>query len=322
VMLDHDTTLAANSESIVSARVMFQGHIRPSEEKHWVTCTNQLSPGVSVAQILIPDRLTDIPVRILNVTSETVHISAGTYMADLAPVELCNDENDASSSIGDAEQKASIDKIVAGMDESVSLVERTKFRELLEEYAAVFAFGENEVGRTAATRHEIDTGDARPVRQRMRRQPPAYQNIIKTHVDTLLKQGIIAPAQSPWAANIVLVRKKDNTFRCCIDYRSLNDLTRKDAYSLPRTDVCLDALAGSSWFSTLDMKCSYHQVEMEPADSDKTAFICREGMFKYLTMPFGLCNAGATFQRLVDIVLSGLNYEICLVYIDDLVLFS
>jgi len=156
----------------------------------------------------------------------------------------------------------------------------------------------------------------------MRRQPPAYQGIINYHVELMLKQGIIAPAQSPWAANIVLVKKKDDTYRCCVDYRSLNQVSRKDAYALPRTDVCLDALAGAAWFTTLDMKCSYHQVEMEPADADKTAFICREGMFKYLTMPFGLCNAGATFQRLVDIVLSGLTYEICLAYIDDVILYS
>ena len=141
----------------MSARVMFQGCIRPSEEKHWVTCTNQLSPGVSVAQVLIPDRLTDIPVRILNVTSEAVNMLAGDYMADLAPVELCDDENNTSSSISEAERREAIDKIIAGMDETVPQTERTKFAELLEEYAAVFAFGENKVGRTAATRHEIDT---------------------------------------------------------------------------------------------------------------------------------------------------------------------
>jgi hypothetical protein len=138
----------------------------------------------------------------------------------------------------------------------------------------------------------------------------------------MLQQGIIVPAQSPWAANIVLVRKKDDDFRCCIDYRGLNDVTRKDAYALPRTDMCLDALTGSMWFTTFDMKNSYHQIEVEPSNTDKTAFICREGMFKFLTTPFGLCNAGATFQRVVDMVLSGLSFEICLAYIDDVIIFS
>jgi len=138
----------------------------------------------------------------------------------------------------------------------------------------------------------------------------------------MLRQGIIEPAQSAWASNIVLVKKKDNSYRCCVDYRNLNDVTKKDAYALPRTDMCLDALAGSVYFITFDMKNSYHQVELEPKDADKTAFICREGMFRFKTMPFGLCNAGATFQRLVDMVLAGVSYEICLAYLDDVVLFS
>jgi len=86
--------------------------------------------------------------------------------------------------------------------------------------------------------------------------------------------------------------------------------------------MCLDALTGAVWFSTFDLRNSYHQVEMNPSDTDKTAFVCREGMYKFLTMPFGLVNAAATFQRLMDVVLSGLSYEICLTYLDDIVLFS
>jgi hypothetical protein len=156
----------------------------------------------------------------------------------------------------------------------------------------------------------------------LRRQPPAYQIVIKEHVDSILKQGVIVLAQSPWAANIVLVKKKDSEYRCCIDYRGLNDVTRKDAYALPRTDMCLDALTGSVWFTTFDMKSSYHQVELEPADADKTAFICREGMFKFVTTPFGLCNAGATFQRVIDMVLAGLSFDVCLAYLDDVIIFS
>ena len=138
----------------------------------------------------------------------------------------------------------------------------------------------------------------------------------------MLSQGVIVPAQSPWAANIVLVKKKDSDYCCCIDYRGLNDVTRKDAYALPRTDMCLDALTGSVWFTTFDMRSSYHQVELEAADADKTAFICREGMYKFVTTPFGLCNAGATFQRVIDMVLAGLSFDICLAYIDDVIIFS
>ena len=138
----------------------------------------------------------------------------------------------------------------------------------------------------------------------------------------MLKQGVIERSLSPWASNVVLVKKKDGSYRCCVDYRQVNALTRKDAYPLPRTDVCLDAMSGSHWFSTFDLRSSYHQVLNKPEDSDKTAFICREGQFKFRTMPFGLCNAGATFQRLMDMVMSGLAFEVCLVYLDDIIVFS
>lgn len=102
----------------------------------------------------------------------------------------------------------------------------------------------------------------------------------------------------------------------------LNSLTRKDAYPLPRIDTCLDAMASARWFSTFDLRSSYHQVQVNLEDRDKTAFICPRGMYRFKTMPFGMCNAGATFQRLMDIVMSGLNFDICLVYLDDIVVHS
>jgi Reverse transcriptase (RNA-dependent DNA polymerase) len=322
VILDQNVTFPPNSESVVSGRVMIQDTSRSSFNEEWITCANQPSPGLNVAQTVIPNRLTNIPVRILNVNDTPTFMVTGDVIANLSPVELCDAEDNGSNSEVSVDRIAAMSKIIAGTDETVPENERNKLLELLKEFSEVFAFDENEISRTSATQHEIDTAGTRPVRQRMRRQPAAYQEIIKNHVEMLLRQGIIAPAQSPWAANVVLVKKKDNSHRCCIDYCGLNDVSRKDAYALARTDVCLDALAGSVWFSTLDMKSSYHQVEMEPSDADKTAFICREDMYKYLTMPFGLCNAGATFQRLMDIVLSGLTYEICLAYIDDIVIYS
>jgi len=138
----------------------------------------------------------------------------------------------------------------------------------------------------------------------------------------MLRQGVVEPASSPWASNIVLAKKKDGTLRCCIDYRQVNEVTRKDAYPLPRTDACLDAMSGSKLFSTFDLRSGFHQVSMDPNDADKTAFVTRRGMFRFRTMPFGLCNAVATFQRLMDLVLAGLNLDIRLVYFDDIIVFS
>jgi len=108
----------------------------------------------------------------------------------------------------------------------------------------------------------------------------------------------------------------------CIDYRQLSALTKKGVYSLPRIDDCLDAMSSATWLSAFDLRSSYHQIEVAPQERDKTTFICPRGMYWYRTMPFGLCNAGATFQRCVDIVMSGLHLDVCLVYLDDIILFS
>jgi len=129
----------------------------------------------------------------------------------------------------------------------------------------------------------------------------------------MLSQGIIEPTSSPCASNVVLVRKKNSSYRCCKDYSQLNSMTRRDAYPLPSIDSCLDAMTEAKWFSTFDMSSSYHRVPLAKEDTDKTAFVCPRGMYKYNTMPLGLCNAGATFQRLMDVVLSGLHMDICLV---------
>jgi len=136
------------------------------------------------------------------------------------------------------------------------------------------------------------------------------------------RQGIIEPSASPWLSNIVLAKKHDGTMRCCIDYRQLNSCTIGDAYPVPRQDMCLVALARSRWFTCGDLRSSFHQVKLDPDSAEKTAFITRRGMFRYRTMPFGLTNAVATFQRLVDLVLSGVSLDICIAYLDDTIIHS
>ncbi len=168
----------------------------------------------------------------------------------------------------------------------------------------------------------IDTGEHRPIRLPPRRLPITKQDVEQAEVQKMLDRGVIEPCQSSWASQVVLVTKKDRSTRLCVDYRKVKEVTRKDAYPLPRIDDTLDALRGSQYFSTLDLYSGYWQVKMDPADIDKTAFVTRQGLFRFTVMPFGLCNALATFERLMELVLSGLNWKIFLIYLDDVIVYG
>ena len=138
----------------------------------------------------------------------------------------------------------------------------------------------------------------------------------------MLANDVIRPNSSPWSSPIIMVRKKDGSWRFCIDYRKLNAVTCCDAYPLPRIDATLDSLAGATYFTTLDLASGFWQVAVEEKDKEKTAFSVPEGHFEFNVMPFSLTNAPATFQRLMDSVLAGLVGEQCLIYLDDIIVFS
>ncbi|BHF70488.1 hypothetical protein SprV_0301353900 [Sparganum proliferum] len=141
-------------------------------------------------------------------------------------------------------------------------------------------------------------------------------------LDELLRAKIIQPFSSPWTSPIALVPKKDGPLRLCVDYRRLNAVTVRDSFPLSRLDDTIDALGQAAWFSTLDLKSGYWQVEIHPNDRHKTAFTVPQGLFEFQTLPFGLCNAAATFQRLMYRVLRHLIPYKCLVYLDDIIVFG
>ena len=168
----------------------------------------------------------------------------------------------------------------------------------------------------------MDTGDNLPIRCAPRRMSPQKIKQEEICVEEMLYGGQIKPSDSPWSAQVVLVTKKDGGTWFCVDYRRLNLATVKDVYPLPRIDDTLDMLAGKRWFSTLDLAGGYWQVSLSPEARCKTAFATHSGLFQFKVMPFGLCNAPATFERLMDRILQGLRWSRCLVYLDDIISFG
>ena len=196
-------------------------------------------------------------------------------------------------------------------------------KDMLKRNAQVFSKDDMDMGRTKLVKHHIKLTDPAPFKEAYRRIPPQMYDEVKAHIQEMLDLGAIRPSNSPWASAIVLVRKKDGRLRFCIDLRRLNNRTVKDAYSLPRIESILDSLGGAQIFTTLDLKAGYWQVEMAEECKAYTAFTCGPlGFYECDTMPFGATNAPATFQRLMHDCLGDLNMNWCIVYLDDIIVFS
>ena len=150
--------------------------------------------------------------------------------------------------------------------------EAEQLLDLLLEFSDVFSEGSHDLGRTDMVKHQINTNGAAPIRQSPRRLPLAKREAATKAIDEMSKQGVIEPSASPWSSPVVLVKKKDGSLRFCVDYRKLNDVTLKDSYPLPRIDDSVEALSGAKWFSTLDLKSGYWQVELDEKAKEKKPF--------------------------------------------------
>ena len=200
---------------------------------------------------------------------------------------------------------------------------KDKALNLLAEYHNIFMLEDGEMGCTKAAEHKIEVMDPRPFKERLRNIPSGLLDEVKEHLNHMFNVGAIKPSKSAWSNPVVLVHKKDRGLRFCIDFQKLNAQTRKDAFPLPGIHDAIDALSGSKYYTTVDLLSGFWQTPSEESLKQYTAFtVGTLGFFQCEHMPFGLCNALATFQSLMSNCLGELNYSTCLVYLDDVVIYS
>ena len=214
-----------------------------------------------------------------------------------------------------------LSSLAKGCSDALSESEMKQVVSLIKDYSNIFMGPDGKLGCTNLTTHKIDTGDHPPIKQKQRRMPLKQEEIADTEVSKMLKEGVVEPGSGSWLSPYLIVTKKDGSHRFCVDMRKVNAATRKDVYPLPRIDDLLESLGGSSWFCTLDLASGYWQVKIAPEDREKTGFATKQGLFQFIVMAFGLCNAPATFVRLMDKALHGLIGQKCLVYLDDIIIF-
>jgi hypothetical protein len=206
--------------------------------------------------------------------------------------------------------------------------EKSSLLTICEEYSDVFQLEGDKITATTAVTHEIKTSEAvHPIHEKPYRLPQRHRQEITEQMEILEREGVIAPSDSPWNAPLLVVPKKPDVngvvkYRVCVDFRRLNQVTVGDAFPLPNITDILDQLGKSKYYSTLDLAQGYHQVPMNPADREKTAFSTDKGHFEFLRMPFGLKGAPGTFQRMMNKVLSGLNGLKAFVYLDDIIIYA
>ena len=283
--------------------------------------------GVHVAYVVAQATSRTVPFRIANTSEDEVEIVSGRRIAEfsvLSESPICNNSSTANTNpdpfcCSSVDTSNLLDEIEAAIDPSLNQEDKAKLRKVLLQYSDVF---ENTLGQTSVLSHTIDTGDSPPIKQRPRCLPYAHREEVNKQVKDMLAQGVIKPSSSPWLSPVVVVRKKVGTFRLCIDYRKLNSITHCEAHPIPRMVDILDSLNGAKMFTTLDLRSGYWQVLMDPKDKPKTALATRAGQFQFTRMPFGFNSAPSTFQRMIEIVSSGLNLITCNCYLDDVIIHS
>ena len=276
-----------------------------------------------------------VPVKIYNISGKEIEITPKTTLCELQEVKVLRNldlETEAGEKVQGCQQTVKETNLqednllpsgIDLKDSAITEEQRQELTQFLLKWKGMFSKGLTDLGDCDKVKHRINLHDDKPFKDPYRRIPPALFQEVREHLQEMLNAGAIRPSKSPYSSNVVIVRKKDGTIRFCVDFRKLNNRTIKDAYTIPRTEETLHLLACAKYFTKLDLRSGYWQVEIEEEDKPKTAFqVGTLGFYEFHRMPFGLCNAPATFQRLMEMCMGDMNLRDCLVYLDDVIIFS
>lgn len=271
---------------------------------------------------------------VANFSSKPLFLDAGKEIGSIKEVQEIQNEGNAALNTNNTYEDVYISRINDENDNfledqldinpNLSITQRQQLVQLLRNYNDRFAWNSSLMGRTNLCEHTIETKDSKPVHQAPYRVSHAEREIIRQQVSEMLTNGVIRESRSAYASPVVLVKKKDNTWRFCIDYRALNATLKEGSenYPLPLIQDILSYLNGCQWFTGLDLFAGYWQIPIKEEDKHKTAFITPDGLWEFEVLPFGMKSSPATFQRCMDQVLAGLKWGSCLCYLDDLVVMS
>ena len=321
VILKDTIVLEAGSDYII------RGFSSAAKERDYLFVPDQSNlqrREILSAECVVHNQRSGLPIRVLNVSDDSKKLFQNTRLGWLTQLAI---ESDAAVSQADLlcsmkanfkSQSDFLQKVKIG-DTEEGCTESLK--KLLWEFSDVFSESKRDLG-CSGIKHEIITNNHPPIALKQRRIPLALEAEVDRQVKQMLDDGIIRESTSPWSFPLVVVRKPNGDLRLCVDYRKLNEITRRPIYPIPESRTIFDTLEGNKYFTSLDLSSGYHQVPMEETDKSKTAFSTRRGQFEFNRMPFGLCGAPATFQRIMNVILKGQVWEKCVIYLDDVLIFG
>ncbi|KAK3738177.1 hypothetical protein QZH41_007177 [Actinostola sp. cb2023] len=269
------------------------------------------------AGVVVRSIKNEIPILVMNNSASPIKLYNGRSIGHLSTVTVQDEEEETKRpKVTERREPANVDL----SDSCLTAKQKEAVTRVLSDFRDTFANDVTEVGKTDRINFEIDTNNHPPVALKLRRTPFALRDEVDREIREMEEREVIRESASPWSSPILLVPKKDGSYRFCADFRALNDVTVTDIFPLPSIRECLDSLGGSAMFSTLDLHSGYWQIPIDPKDRHKTAFTTESGHWEFVVMPFGVKNAPAVFSRLMADVMRGLTWNGVAIYLDDIII--